>query len=58
MAELGTGQQHVVPLFDKKGQQAGELKFRAQEEQVPVCCRWEQHFCWVFKLAPSSLPPS
>lgn len=36
MAELGIGQEHVVPLFDKKGQQTGELHFRAQEEQVLI----------------------
>ncbi len=32
MAELGTGQEHTVPLFDKKGAQTGELHFRAHEE--------------------------
>ena len=36
MMQLGGGQVHMVPLFDKKGQQAGELRFRAQEEQVVV----------------------
>ena len=34
MVQLGTGQEHTVPLYDKKGQTTGELRFRAQEEQV------------------------
>ncbi len=33
MIQLGAGQEHTVPLFDKKGQHTGELKFKAQEEQ-------------------------
>lgn len=33
MIQLGAGQEHTVPLFDKKGKHTGELKFKAQEEQ-------------------------
>jgi uncharacterized protein YoxC len=34
MVQLGTGQQHTVPLYDKKGKESGQLKFKAQEEQA------------------------
>jgi hypothetical protein len=45
MVQLGTGQEHTVPLYDKKGQTTGELRFRAQEEQVRLCSCYPLHCC-------------
>jgi hypothetical protein len=52
MVQLGTGQEHTVPLYDKKGQTTGELRFRAQEEQVclavatPAVHQLAEHNTW------------
>ena len=38
MAELGIGQTHTVPLVDKKGGEAGEIKFWAKVCSCQLSC--------------------